>query len=122
MVSGCLVEDKPEKISYSDIKKFGWEHVGKKVFICGSPEDFYACYMPSNKGAICSFLRLRSSTNKLNIIFDKNFKSNDIKPYEYKFSKFIGVIEERDFNNFGGKTSRPALVVYEIKSADNSCR
>lgn len=53
LVSGCLSEDKPEKISYDDIKQFGWEYVGKKVFICGSPKDFYACAMPSNKGSIC---------------------------------------------------------------------
>jgi len=78
--------------------------------------------MPSNKGSICGYLSLRSSKDKLNILFDKNLKSDDIKPYENKFSKLIGVIEERDSNTLGGKTSQPALVVYEIKNADNSCR
>ncbi|MGB0181715.1 MAG: hypothetical protein ACPF94_08165, partial [Candidatus Puniceispirillales bacterium] len=68
------------------------------------------------------YLSLRSSKNKLEIIFDKNLKSDVIKPFEYNSSKLIDVIEERDNNNLGGKTSKPTLVVYEIINADNSCR
>ena len=135
LVSGCFGEDKPEKLSFSDINEFGWEHVGKKVLICGYPENFYPCSQPSNHGSICArfwysdiYLTLPSykyKFQKIPIIFEKKFNSGSIKPTENKFSKLIGVIEVRDKNIYGAVSKTPVLVVNEInlinQNLDKDC-
>lgn len=135
LVSGCFGEDKPEKLSFSDINEFGWEHVGKKVLICGYPENFYPCHEPSNQGSICArfwysdiYLTLpwyKYKFPNIPIIFEKKLKSSSIKPTENKFSKLIGVIEVRDKNINGAVFKSPVLVVNEInlinQNLDEDC-
>ena len=107
-----------EKITFADIYSFGWEYIGETVSVRGIITELYAARMGGNKGHVAAWTMdkgiIYGST-----IFEKKFKSRQLKPFLDKCVRMTGRVKEIDTNNDGVVTKTPSLLISEIELADS---
>ena len=104
-----------ERITFSDINSFGWEYVGETVVVHGIITRYYAAMRAMNRGRVAANTKDKGKSKIYDtVVFEKKFKSRQLKPFLYKCVRMTGKVEARDYQVQGAISKKPLLVVSEI--------
>ena len=110
----CCTAFSKEEISAADLERFGWEYVGKTVSLRALIGEFYAARRGENKGHVAPWLIYEDKFYDV-ALFDKKFKSQDLKPFLNACVSLTGIVQERDFQTEGVVSKKPTLLIKEIE-------